>query len=474
MTAPGHPERAVSDPIGLIADLVAAIEHQLEPDRIRSVVAIVAGGRSKSRLLAAHLTEHPRVLNDGRSPAPRAVGDLLIAPREAGAQTVSPPCCAECGRQIRTLQRRGQDWYCRNCGRHQPEPCAAGGNTRRVASRDRAGRPRCGKCPDGDGRDPIAVIGALIAEPDPQAEQEAVSEAIRRSSTRPSYQRKLAWALESHPALLTGDGHLAPHRAILKLIDLLHEAGIAGIVRPSCPGCHRVVRIDKPLGGKARCSPGATYRHTAGHFVRWVRTNKLATVHVPAVRWNGPTRPLDDEHRWNAACRLLHDDTLKPEERLAGLLLLLYAQGPSAIHRRPSRTSRPALRKYISVSAMPPFSCPRRSPHWPVWLPPSARVTRPSAPWPRLHGSSPGGQPGRPISTTQLTQRLNQLGIRPGQARSTALFQLATEIPAAILARTLGIHTDVAAAWQRLSAGYWASCAAEVSSRNTTIKESSP
>ncbi|MYY10711.1 hypothetical protein GT204_17785 [Streptomyces sp. SID4919] len=32
MTAPGHPERAVSDPIGFIADLVAAIEHQLEPD----------------------------------------------------------------------------------------------------------------------------------------------------------------------------------------------------------------------------------------------------------------------------------------------------------------------------------------------------------------------------------------------------------------------------------------------------------
>jgi hypothetical protein len=79
----------------------------------------------------------------------------------------------------------------------------------------------------------------------------------------------------------------------------------------------------------------------------------------------------------------------------------------------------------------------------------------------------PGGQPGRPISTTQLTQRLNQLGIRPNQARSTALFQLATEIPAAILARTLGIHTDVAVAWQRLSAGDWTAYAAEISQRAT-------
>jgi len=72
----------------------------------------------------------------------------------------------------------------------------------------------------------------------------------------------------------------------------------------------------------------------------------------------------------------------------------------------------------------------------------------------------PGGQPGRPISATQLTARLTNLGIRPNQARSTALFQLAAEIPAAILARTPGIHTDVAVTWQRLSAGDWRTYAA--------------
>lgn len=80
----------------------------------------------------------------------------------------------------------------------------------------------------------------------------------------------------------------------------------------------------------------------------------------------------------------------------------------------------------------------------------------------------PGGQPGRPISSARLTQRLNNLGIRPNQARSTALFQLATEIPAAILARTLGIHTDVAVTWQRHSAGDWAAYAAEVSRRTSS------
>ncbi|YCK39107.1 hypothetical protein ACNF49_35175 [Actinomadura sp. ATCC 39365] len=79
----------------------------------------------------------------------------------------------------------------------------------------------------------------------------------------------------------------------------------------------------------------------------------------------------------------------------------------------------------------------------------------------------PGGQPGRPISATHLGKRLKGLGIQPGQARSTALFQLATELPAALLARMLGIHIDVAVAWRRASSGDWMTYAADVSRRTT-------
>ena len=78
----------------------------------------------------------------------------------------------------------------------------------------------------------------------------------------------------------------------------------------------------------------------------------------------------------------------------------------------------------------------------------------------------PGGQPGRPISAEQLTERLRQIGIRSGQARSAALFQLATELPAAVLARMLGIHIAVAVAWQRASVGDWSAYAADVSRRD--------
>jgi hypothetical protein len=806
VTASAGLDRAVSDPIGLITQLVAAVEEQLKPERIRAVVTAVAGGRAKSRRLALALANRPEVLADGRSPAPRAVGELLIALRQAGATTVSPPCCADCGKRLRTFQRRGQDWYCAVCG-PRPEPCSACGNTRIVASRDRTGRPRCQSCPDVDGRDPITVIHSLIAGLDSDADPEMIASVIRRSAPRRSYQQKLAWALEERPSLLTGDGHLAPLRAIPRLIDLLHAAGIAGIVRPSCPGCDRVVRIDKPLHGMrvcrtciahsrlqqcARCGarrepvtrdengrplcvncfitdpanletclrcgrrrqvghrtphgplcpscpalplltcsvcgqstpcgisrvtgqpwcptcqhrtatcsscgrhsaitsgtlarplcpectalppwldcptcsdpdyphpghcgrclintrldevmgsstdslpPGlqtlrrdiataehsitamrwltkpaiapvlsdlaagrrplthealdeltqtpplahlrqtlvavgalperdeimvrleawladllarqhgterrrllhryliwhlvrrirsrnnarpttgqqskltrrlargavkfldwldaheltlttlrqadldrwrtdesATYRAEAGQLIRWAHANQLTTVHLPATHWNGPAQVMDHQHRWDTARRLLHDNTLKPEDRLAGLLVLFYAQGATAISRMTtSQIQASPDQVHLHLGRVPI--------HLPEPLAVLARTVlanrkghatigaRTPSPW-----LFPGGQPRQPISSAQLTKRLHNLGIRPSQARSTALFQLATEIPAAILARTLGIHTDVAVTWQRHAAGDWATYAADISHRNTRHSNSS-
>jgi hypothetical protein len=252
VSAPARLARAISDPIGLIVELVAVVEGELTPQRIRAVATAVAPGRAKSRRLAAALAERPGVLADGRSPAARAIGELLLALRQAGATAVSPPRCAECGKQLRSFQRRAQHWYCAVCG-PRPQPCAVCGNTRVVASRDRAAEPRCRQCPDTDSRDPIAVIHTLIAALDPHTDRQTVAAAVRRSAPRPSYQQKLAWALETQPALLTGHGHLAPLRAIPRLLDLLHAAGVAGITRPTCPGCNRVVRIDKPLDGMRVC-----------------------------------------------------------------------------------------------------------------------------------------------------------------------------------------------------------------------------
>ncbi|MDX3229150.1 hypothetical protein [Streptomyces sp. ME19-01-6] len=47
-----------------------------------------------------------------------------------------------------------------------------------------------------------------------------------------------------------------------------------------------------------------------------------------------------------------------------------------------------------------------------------------------------------------MGERLRNLGIRLAEARSTALFQLATELPAVVLARTLGLNIAMLK-WQR-------------------------
>jgi hypothetical protein len=70
-----------------------------------------------------------------------------------------------------------------------------------------------------------------------------------------------------------------------------------------------------------------------------------------------------------------------------------------------------------------------------------------------------------PLTEDALAKRLHALGITPRQSRSTALFTLAADVPAAILAKTLGIHVKAAIQWQKISGGDWAAYATEVSSR---------
>jgi hypothetical protein len=129
---------AVADPAGVMAALIADADPGLSPGTIREAVNAVAGGRAKQRRLALALAGRPGILSDGRSPAPRALGDLLIELVRAGAAEISPSACAQCCKALRTLQRRGEDWYCSVCSEVR-EPCAACGQARRVSSRDRAG-----------------------------------------------------------------------------------------------------------------------------------------------------------------------------------------------------------------------------------------------------------------------------------------------------------------------------------------------
>ncbi len=218
--------------------------------------------------------------------------------------------------------------------------------------------------------------------------------------------------------------------------------------------------LDVWAAGASTAQKGRT-----GHFVRWARSRKHTSVDFPATRWNGPTRTLDTEERWGQARRLLHDEALNPGDRFAGLLVLLYAQQPAAI-------SRLALDKVDAGDSQVLLRLGREPVLLPEPLDGLARhliATRRGHAAIGDHGTSPwlfpGGRPGQPISPYSLAERLHKIGIQPGPARSTALFQLATELPAALLARMLGIHIGVAVQWQKISSGDWAAYAADVSRR---------
>ena len=207
-------------------------------------------------------------------------------------------------------------------------------------------------------------------------------------------------------------------------------------------------------------------RIAAGHFARWARRQKLTGLGYPATGWDGPGGPIDTEARWEQARRLLHDQTLPTADRVAGLLVLLYAQqvshpdqthhhrrhnrqrpGASEAGPRPDRGARAAGRAGPVPGSQPAADTPPS----PIRAP---------APW-----LFPGGIPGRPLSASRLAERLRAIGVRAKQERSTALFTLAGELPAALLAQMLGIHISGAVKWQRASAGDWTTYAADYSRR---------
>ena len=793
----------LADPVGVLVDLVTRRRPGLAPGVITDVVLGVAGGRVKQRRLAQTLSDRTDLLIDGRSPAPRVVGDLLIALGNAGAVNISLPVCAGCGRQLRTLQRRGQDWYCSACGPRR-EPCAGCGKTRPICYRDRHGGPRCAHCPPADGQDPTQLLVDIVAAVDPTIPADTVAAAALAAAGRTGQRLQLAWALQDAPELLTGQGARAPVPSVLRLIDTLCQAGAVHIRRPACPRCGRVITlvrprdgirlcrnclakskaepcsrcgavrepaardehhrplcphclitdpanqesctgcgrrrpvnvrtpdgplcstcrpwpvltcaicgkhgpcgiskatgmpwcracqqrsarcagcgqvravrggtVDAPLcstctrpdpefwrscptcgqpgrihaGACARCAvdqrlrellsddtgqihpqlrdlyqaltttdrprtvatwldrsaapgilrdlragtgplthhtldalpPGktvehlrgvlvatgtlpardeqmtrlehwitrtiddrpdpdeqqllhryaiwhllrrlrhrlgdqpathgqavvvkqhvkgalalldwltahdltlatarqgdldtwitskeATHRRDAGHFVRWAQKQKLTGLELPATKWGGPTGVIDTETRWEQARWLLNDTTLNTADRVAGLLVLLYAQWPATISRL----------TLDHVDADDQAVRLRLGPQ-PVVLPePLATLVRELLATRHGHATIgapttcqwlfPGGQPGQPISAYQLAQRLRQLGLHPGKSRSTALFQLATDLPAAILSRMLGIHITVAVSWQRASSGDWTNYAADVARRTPT------
>ena len=216
--------------------------------------------------------------------------------------------------------------------------------------------------------------------------------------------------------------------------------------------------------------PASRHRDETSHFIRWAVGHRHAkALTFRTAYWTAPRGTLDTEKRWANARRLLQEDTLPTADRVAGLLLLLYAQRIATItHLTVDHIHLDHDRVEITLGTSP------------IVLPePLAALVRDLVATRRGHAMTgnpsdtpwlfPGGRPGQPLSDQRLAARLHALGLDPEQDRSTALFALATELPAALLARMLGISVKVATTWQRASAGDWTAYAADLSQRERQL-----
>ena len=82
-----------------------------------------------------------------------------------------------------------------------------------------------------------------------------------------------------------------------------------------------------------RRTTSGRYCEETSRFIRWsvVDHRHARDLIYGTVRWTGPRSALDGEKRWEDARRLLADGTVPTPDRVAGLLLLLYAHRRSVI-----------------------------------------------------------------------------------------------------------------------------------------------
>jgi hypothetical protein len=197
-------------------------------------------------------------------------------------------------------------------------------------------------------------------------------------------------------------------------------------------------------------------------FLTWT----AETGHSPRLHVSTPGRrtgPATDRTTWQATIhRLLHDHTLDPADRLAGVLLTLFGQQLSRI----TALTTDHLTHTDGTLGI-------RLGHDTVPLPePLTTCVHDLLTGARIHHSIgspattswlfPGHHPGRPITASRLGQRLRALGIDARADRRTALTHLGSHLPAAVLADVTGIHPTTAVGWTRHAAADWATYAADL------------
>lgn len=201
-------------------------------------------------------------------------------------------------------------------------------------------------------------------------------------------------------------------------------------------------------------------------FLDWTsRTQLSVPLHIPVPDKPLPHLTLGDEQRWRHVERLLHDHTVRRYVRVAGLFILLFAQPLSRICRMTHHQIAESGGLVTVTFDNEPVELP--DPLDRLVLDQHAHATSDRYSNHRTSWLFPGRHAGRPVATENFRSQLVTLGIAPNQARKAAMFQLAAEMPAPVLADLLGLAPATASRWAKLAARDWSQYAAMRRAPNT-------
>jgi hypothetical protein len=201
---------------------------------------------------------------------------------------------------------------------------------------------------------------------------------------------------------------------------------------------------------------GTSHRRNVRAFIAWTVKHKITgrlTVIPPATRRHAD--PLDPDRRRALLRALLTDQQIDLRDRVAGLLIVVFSQRISHLVLLTIDDVHEHDRQVHLAIGRDPLLLPE----------PIATLTRQlkhqtDSTW-LIHG----GRNGNHLSEVYMRERLTKLGIKALPARTAATNELASRLPAAILADLLGFADITTERWTKLAAGDWTRYAAN---RSTT------
>lgn len=197
---------------------------------------------------------------------------------------------------------------------------------------------------------------------------------------------------------------------------------------------------------------GTSTRQHSRHFVMWAQRQRLIGRHLrlPMIR-PAITPTLSTSERRRVIAMLVGDTQLRLEDRIAGLLVTLYAQPASRIIRlRRRHITQPDGRLHIALGPCPV------EPVEPLAELLAELVAQRHQ---RDDWLFPGGTPGQPLTAKTLGQRLLRLDVTRA-TRIAALHHLIGQIATPVLADLIGYNPNFIAEQASALAAPWANYAA--------------